>query len=164
MKKKFIIKTLIIFYVSFFLQGCANESGAKMGLFTAKSPVAVTIKGDVFVGWAIGDLSGSGTVDIQSAVNPDNTCIGEFRYTSTWSLVGKGTLSCKDGSQGQFNFKGLTNLKGYGYGTSNRGPVTFTYGMTAQEASKYLQKPFPELDKIIEERKKRDNLKKEQSA
>ena len=73
--------------------------------------MAVTIKGDIFVGWAVGDISGSGTIDIQSAIDPENTCIGEFRYTSTWSLVGKGTVSCKDGSQGQFNFKGLTSLK-----------------------------------------------------
>ena len=56
------------------------------------------------------------------------------------------------------------SLKGFGYGTSNRGPVTFTYGMTAKEAAKYLQKPFPELDKIIEERKKRDKDKKEKSV
>ncbi len=146
------------------LQGCTNESGARMGLFTAKSPVAVTIQGDIFVGWAVGDITGSGTIDIQSAIDPKNTCIGEFRYTSTWSLVGKGTVSCKDGSQGQFNFKGLTNLKGYGYGSSTRGPVTFTYGMTAEEAAKYLQKPFEALKKIIKEKKKRDEEKKEKSA
>ena len=157
-------KILMLLILIPFLQSCVNESGARMGLFTAKSPVAVTIKGDIFVGWAVGDITGSGTIDIQSAIDPDNTCVGEFRYTSTWSLVGKGTVSCKDGSQGQFNFKGLTNLKGFGYGNSTRGPVTFTYGMTAEEAAKYLQKPFPELDKIIEERKKRDKEKKEKSA
>ena len=164
MKKKLMIKLSTIIITFFLTQGCVNESGARMGLFTAKSPVAVTIKGDIFVGWAIGDITGSGTVDIQSAIDPSNTCIGEFRYTSTWSLVGKGTLTCKDGSQGTFNFKGLTNLKGYGYGTSNRGPVTFTYGMTAQEASSYLQKPFPEIDKIIKEREERDKQKKEKSV
>ena len=103
-------KLLGIMVLGLLLHGCANESGARMGLFTAKSPVAVTIKGDIFVGWAVGDISGSGTIDIQSAIDPENTCIGEFRYTSTWSLVGKGTVSCKDGSQGQFNFKGLTSL------------------------------------------------------
>ena len=157
-------KAIVIIILGLLLHGCVNESGARMGLFTAKSPVAVTIKGDIFVGWAVGDITGSGTIDIQSAIDPENSCIGEFRYTSTWSLVGKGTVSCKDGSQGQFNFKGLTNLKGYGYGTSNRGAVTFTYGMTAKEAAEYLQKPFPELDKIIQERKKRDIEKKEQEV
>ena len=157
-------KLLGIIILGLLLSGCVNESGARMGLFTAKSPVAVTIKGDIFVGWAVGDITGSGTIDIQSAVNPETSCVGEFRYTSTWTKVGKGTVSCNDGGQGQFNFKGLTNLKGFGYGTSNRGPVTFTYGMTAKEAAKYLQKPFPELDKIIEERKKRDKDKKEKSV
>ena len=157
-------KILIFLFLSFYLQSCANESGARMGLFTAKAPVAVTIKGDIFVGWTVGDITGTGTIDIQSAIDPENTCVGEWRYTSSWSLVGKGTVSCKDGSQGQFNFKGLTNLKGYGYGNSNRGPVTFTYGMTAKEAAKYLQKPFPELDKIIEENKKRDEEEKEKSV
>ena len=106
-------KILMLLILIPFLQNCVNESGARMGLFTAKSPVAVTIKGDIFVGWAVGDITGSGTIDIQSAIDPDNTCVGEFRYTSTWSLVGKGTVSCKDGGQGQFNFKGLTNLKGF---------------------------------------------------
>ena len=62
------------------------------------------------------------------------------------------------------NFKGLTNLKGFGYGTSSKGPVTFTYGMTPKEASKYLMKPFTELEKVYEEKKKRDLNKKEQST
>ena len=97
-------------------------------------------------------------------MSPSTTCVGEFRYISTWTKTGKGTVSCNDGSQGQFNFKGLTNLKGFGYGTSNRGPVTFTYGMTAEEAAQYLQKPFPELDKAIKERKKRDVNKNKNSA
>ena len=157
-------KFLTTIALGLLLNGCVNESGARMGLLSATSPVAVTIKGDIFVGWAVGDISGAGTVDIQSAVNPNTTCVGEFRYVSTLSLVGKGTLSCNDGSQGQFNFKGLTSLKGFGYGNSNRGPVTFTYGMTAKEASKYLQKPFPELDKIIKDREKRDKSKNKNST
>ena len=42
MRKIFLILLVPILY------SCVNESGARMGLFTAKSPVAVTIKGDVF--------------------------------------------------------------------------------------------------------------------
>ncbi len=157
-------KNVLVLVLALLLSGCVNKSGARMGLFTAKSPVAVTIRGDIFLGWAVGDFTGSGTIDIQSVVNPSTTCVGEFRYISTWTKTGKGTVSCNDGSQGQFNFKGLTNLKGFGYGTSNRGPVTFTYGMTAEEAAQYLQKPFPELDKAIKERKKRDVNKNKNSA
>jgi len=36
--------------------------------------------------------------------------------------------------------------------------------MTAEEAAQYLQKPFPELDKAIKERKKRDVNKNKNSA
>mgnify|MGYP001212764727 FL=1 len=57
-------KAIVIIILGLLLHGCVNESGARMGLFTAKSPVAVTIKGDIFVGWAVGDISGSGTIDI----------------------------------------------------------------------------------------------------
>ena len=158
MKKFFAIIALSL------LTGCMNASGARMGLFTATSPVAVTIKGDVFAGWAVGDISGRGTIEIQSHINPEISCVGEFRYISTWTKTGVGTMTCNDGGKASFNFKGLTNLKGFGYGTSNKGPVTFTYGMTPKEASKYLMKPFPELEKVYEEKKKRDLKIKEQAA
>ena len=158
MRKIFLILLVPILY------SCVNESGARMGLFTAKSPVAVTIKGDVFAGWAVGDISGRGTIDIQSHINPEIKCVGEFRYISTWTLSGTGTMTCNDGGKAVFNFKGLTNLIGYGYGSSNKGPVTFTYGMTPKEASKYLMKPFPELEKIYKDQREREKKKKEQST
>lgn len=153
-------KYLTVIFLSLLLTSCTNASGARMGLFTARSPVAVTIKGDVFAGWAVGDITGRGTIEIQSHINPEISCVGEFRYISTWTLTGLGTMSCNDGARANFNFKGLTNLKGYGYGTSNKGPVTFTYGMTPQEASKYLMKPFPELEQVYQEMKKRNSEKK----
>ena len=149
----------LIIIVLLYCSSCTNRSGATMGLFTAKSPVAATISGDIFVGWAIGDFTGSGTISITSAIDNNNTCVGEFRYTSTWTLTGEGSISCKDGSMAVFNFKGLDNLRGYGYGNSSRGPVTFTYGMTADEASKYLQKPFPEVEDAIENRDKDEDDK-----
>ena len=52
-------KFLTTIALGLLLNGCVNESGARMGLFSATSPVAVTIKGDIFVGWAVGDISGA---------------------------------------------------------------------------------------------------------
>lgn len=149
-------KIILILLVIPTLVSCVNKSGATMGLFTAKSPVVATIQGDIFVGWAIGDFTGAGTISLTSAVDSENTCVGEFRYISTWTRSGEGTISCKDGSLASFNFKGLDNLRGFGYGSSSRGPVTFTYGMTADEASKYLQKPFPEVEDAIKNRDAED--------
>ena len=104
-------KLLLILVSSLLLSGCMNASGARMGLFTATSPVAVTIKGDVFAGWAVGDISGRGTIEIQSHINPEISCVGEFRYISTWTKTGIGTMTCNDGGKASFNFKGLTNLR-----------------------------------------------------
>ena len=151
----------VIFLIS--LNSCVNESGARMGLFSATSPVAATIKGDVFIGWAVGDASGRGTISVQSAVNPKISCVGEFRYVSMFARSGVGSLTCNDGGQATFNFQGMTNLKGYGYGNSNKGPVSFTYGMTAKESSKYLQKPFLEIDNALKKQIERDKEKKNAS-
>ena len=152
---------ILFLLISIVLSSCTNESGARMGLFSATSPVAATIKGDVFIGWAVGDASGRGTIRVQSAVNSKISCVGEFRYISMFARSGLGTLTCNDGGQATFNFQGLTNLKGYGYGNSNKGPVTFTYGMTAKESSKYLQKPFAEIDKALKKQIERDKKKRD---
>ena len=151
-KKNLIINILFFILIYQLLSSCTNKSGARMGLFTATSPVTATIKDDIFVGWAKGDISGRGKIDVRSSINKKITCVGEFRYISTFLLTGTGTLSCNDGAQANFNFKGLTNLKGHGYGNSSRGPVTFTYGMTAEEAAKYLQKPVFEVEESFKAR------------
>lgn len=144
------------FYVWLVLSSCTNEAGSKMGIFTATTPVLATIKGDIFIGTTVGDISGAGKIEIESAINPDIKCIGEFRYTSLYSMVGVGTLTCSDGNLATFNFNALDSLSGHGYGSSSRGPVTFTYGLTPKESAKYLQKPFPEIEKFVDEKKERD--------
>ena len=40
----------------------------------------------VFAGWAV-----SGAIEIQSHINPEISCVGEFRYISTWTKTGIGT-------------------------------------------------------------------------
>ena len=62
----------------------------------------------------------------------------EYSYTSLELLSGKGTMTCNDGDRSEFNFRGFDNSKGQGYGTSKRGPVSFTYGIHARDAGQYL--------------------------
>lgn len=148
---------IISLMFSSILISCTNEAGSRMGIFTATTPVLATIKGDIFIGTSVGDISGAGKIEMESAINPDINCIGEFRYTSLYSMVGVGTLTCSDGNLATFNFNALDSLSGYGLGSSSRGPVTFTYGLTPEESAKYLQKPFPEIKKFVDEKKERDN-------
>jgi hypothetical protein len=50
-------------------------------------------------------------------------------------------MTCNDGTEARIQFNKLTNLSGYGLGTSTKGGVSFTYGLTPEEATKYLSIP-----------------------
>lgn len=128
-----ILATLLI------LSGCANASGARMGLFSAKAPVYAILFEDFFVGTAVGYVNRTGTIDIQSAVNESIRCVGEFRYSG--AKTGTGTLTCNDGTNAELQFNSLSSISGYGYGNSTRGPASFTYGLTPEQATEYLRLP-----------------------
>jgi hypothetical protein len=105
---------------------------------TLTSQVIAVIGRDLFIGEATGYVDGNGVVEVKSFKDPSIRCIGEYSYTSLELLSGKGTMTCNDGDRSEFNFRGFDNSKGYGYGTSNRGPVSFTYGIHAKDAGQYL--------------------------
>ena len=77
----YVKKILLILATVGTLSGCANSSGARMGLFTATAPVFAVLFDDLLIGEAVGYLDGSGTLDIKSAINPDLRCVGGFKYT-----------------------------------------------------------------------------------
>jgi len=110
-----------------------------MGLFSATAPVIAILHDDLFTGTAEGYLDRTGTIDVVSKVNPDIRCIGEFQYTG--SKTGKGDMRCNDGSEANFSFNALSALSGYGYGKSSRGTLSFTFGLTVEDAREYLKLP-----------------------
>jgi hypothetical protein len=110
-----------------------------MGLFSAKAPVYAMLSEDFFVGTAVGYVNRTGAIDIQSVVNDSIRCVGEFRYTG--AKTGTGSLNCNDGTSAELRFNSLSSISGYGYGNSTRGPASFTYGLTPEQAEKYLMLP-----------------------
>lgn len=121
------------------LCGCANQSGARMGLFSATSPVIAILADDLFVGEAEGYADKTGSITVTSALNPGVRCVGRFAYQGMRS--GTGQMQCNDGHDAQFSFNGLSMLSGYGYGKSTRGPISFTFGLTLDESAEYLKLP-----------------------
>jgi hypothetical protein len=121
------------------LSGCANESGARMGLISATAPVIAMLRDDLFTGIAVGYMDQTGTIDVVSSLNPSLKCIGNFQYIGT--KIGRGDLRCNDGTRGDFQFNGLSPLSGYGFGSTERGPLSFTFGLTPAEAMQYLKLP-----------------------
>ena len=148
MIKKPFLSILIVCTLS---SGCAfkNQAGAHINLFqmTVTAPVLATLKGDIFSGLATGYSDGTGVIEVQSEVETNKHCVGEFRYVRR-GVSGIGTMTCNDGAKADFNFTALDSFSGYGYGSSTRGAVTFTFGLTPDQSSKYLLKPFPEVEKV----------------
>jgi hypothetical protein len=117
--------------------GWANQASA--GFLSSTGQVIAILDGVLFQGEAKGKLDGSGTIRIQSRTKPDVTCLGQF--TSSAKLGGKGSMLCSDNVTATIQFKRLTVLRGYGTGSTSRGPMSFTYGLNAHESEPYLLLP-----------------------
>ena len=119
------------------LAGCANVAAEE--LFSKTGPVIAIMANDLFLGEAVGHLSGAGTIAIYSQRNPGVTCLGKF--TSSAELGGLGQMQCSNGATGTYHFKRLSMEKGYGEGRYNQRAMSFTYGLTADESKPYLKLP-----------------------
>jgi len=114
-----------------------NPAGAD--LFSSTGPVIAILAGDLFLGEAEGRIGGSGTVWIQSRSRPELSCRGQFTYSA--ELGGVGNMLCSDGATATFKFRRLGLLRGHGTGSSTRGPLSFTYGLSPVESEPYLKAP-----------------------
>jgi hypothetical protein len=131
------MRSLTIVAVCIGIGSSATPAGAE--LLSAKGPVFAIVAGELFVGEAEGHLDGSGTLAIHSQNTPALTCTGKF--TSSAKSGGKGQMRCTDGVSATFQFKRLTMRSGHGTGKLSRGIMNFTYGLSAEEASRYLKPP-----------------------
>jgi hypothetical protein len=135
MRRALLILTAIATLVS----GCANSSGARMGLFTTTTPILAIVAGEIYTGESVSYIDGSGTIRLRASSHRERQCDGEFRSES--QVVGVGSIHCTDGTQTLFQFRALSTLTGYGFGRAATGEVRFTYGLTPEQAQPYLNPP-----------------------
>src|SRR3954454_3091509 len=76
--------------------GTAGWISAASAELTATRKVIAIIGGELYVGTAVGNLKGSGILNVHSQVDLNSTCKGEF--TSSKELGGEGELRCSDGA------------------------------------------------------------------
>ena len=106
---------------------------------SATRPVIAIVAGELFVGEAKGHLDGAGTLAIHSQKDPALKCVGQF--TSSATLGGSGAIQCSDGAVATFRFKRESIFRGHGSGSFPRGPMSFAYGYSAEEAVPFLKLP-----------------------
>ncbi len=114
-------------------------SASAPGLLSATATVIAILADELFLGEAEGHVDGAGTLAIHSQKTPALTCVGEF--TSSAELGGEGQLHCSDSSSATFHFQRLGMRKGHGAGSFSRGAMSFSYGLAAPEAARYLTLP-----------------------
>lgn len=112
---------------------------AHAGFFSATAPVIAILGGELFLGEAEGYYDGTGTMIIRSRVKPEVICHGQF--TSTTDLVGFGDFRCNDDATATFQFHRLSRGSGHGTGSSSRGTISFTCGLSVSESQPYLKLP-----------------------
>lgn len=115
----------------------ASVAGA--AIFSTTGPVIAIIAGELFLGEAEGELGGTGTIRIQSSPKATVACEGHFTFSAEHGDVGK--MLCSDGVTATIQFKRLSLVRGYGTGSTSRGPMSFTYGLDATESVRYLALP-----------------------
>ena len=108
-------------------------------LFSSTGPVIAILGGKLLVGEATGHLGGWGTITLHSRSSAGPTCVGEFNYTKVGGDAGE--LKCSDGASAAFRFQRLSLRRGYGTGSSGLGPLSFTYGLSAEDSFAYLKLP-----------------------
>ena len=112
-------------------------------------PVVALAGEHLFFGRAWPTRSGTGGIEV-AGTNSDLACTGQFRYRR-WPQGG-GTLSCSDGSQGDFSLTALSVGAGHGLGESDLGPLSFAFGMAALDAARHLVPPPGQRVVVVEGR------------
>ncbi len=133
------MRRLLITILASIVGLASSAAPAGAGLFSATGAVIAILAGNLFVGEAEGHLSGAGTLAIHSQSNPNLTCRGQF--PSSDDHGGSGQMQCSDGATATFQFQRLTVFRGHGAGSTSLGPLTFAYGLSAEEAGPYLKLP-----------------------
>ncbi|MDB5810720.1 MAG: hypothetical protein JWN94_2842 [Betaproteobacteria bacterium] len=114
-------------------------SGASADMLSATRTVIAIVADELYIGEAVGHLSGAGTLMLRSQSNPAVSCRGEF--TSNAAQSGSGQLACSDGTAATFQFKRLSTFTGFGAGNSALSSLSFVYGLGPIEAAAYLKLP-----------------------
>jgi len=127
----------IVFAISAVCEAIADE--VHMGLFTVTLPVIAILNDHLYTGEAVARINRTGTITLRSVLDPKDRCVGSFRFTSV--KTGLADMRCDDGVEAQLSFDAVSVFSGYGYGSTPKGPASFTFGFSPEEAASHLTVP-----------------------
>lgn len=121
--------------------GCAKIEGKTRDLLATSATSYAVLDGMLYEGTVTTNYGDRfGTLQFAAKAAPGQVCAGTMRYTATSS--GTAMLQCTGGVEVMLSFTALGASSGFGYGSTVKGPASFTWGMSIQNANAYLR--FPE--------------------
>jgi hypothetical protein len=127
----------IVFAVTVGCEAIAEE--VHRALFTVTLPVIAILNDNLYIGEGVAHIDRTGSITLRSVVDPKDRCVGSFRFTSL--ETGLADMRCDDGVEAQLSFNALSVFRGYGSGSTLRGPASFTFGLSPEEAAVHLTVP-----------------------
>jgi hypothetical protein len=121
------------------LSAMASGDAAAFSLFAIREPLYALVDGVLLAGEAVAHWDRTGTLTIRSTLDDTLQCTGTFQYTSLKAGVAK--ITCNDGASADLAFSALGPLSGWGQGPTIRGIVNFTFGLSPEAATPYLNLP-----------------------
>ena len=123
----------------------APGTAGAFSLFSVREPVFAMVGDVLLAGEAVGHWDRSGTLAVHSTEDESLHCTGTFHFTGL--KKGVAHISCSDGSELALDFDALGALSGWGQGPTPRGLVRFTFGLSPDAATPYLN--IPEGKRIV---------------
>ncbi len=121
------------------LGGCAKVNDAGLRLVSTKLNAYLIVNGQLLTGDLVLVPDRTGRASFFAEQGALRSCSGGLRYTATNSA--EVDLRCNDGAQLALHTTLLSDTRGYGYASNERGPASLVFGLSMQDALAFLTVP-----------------------
>jgi hypothetical protein len=121
------------------LCSCAKVNDTGLGLVSTKRDAFLIVNGQLLKGEVVLVPDRTGRASFSVEKGTISSCSGGMRYTATNNA--EVDLRCSDGTQVALQIMLLSETRGYGYGSTAKGPSSMVFGMDEPDVRAFLTVP-----------------------
>lgn len=133
------IRPFLLLLLTTLLYGCARVNDMGLGLVSSKRDAFLIVNGQLLKGEVVLVPDRSGRVSFSADKGTISSCSGGMRYSATNNA--EVDLRCNDGTQVALQATLLGETRGYGYGSTAKGPSSLVFGMDEPDVRAFLRVP-----------------------
>ena len=132
-------RPLLLALLALLLSACARVNDTGLRLVSSKRDALLIVNGQLLTGNVLLVPDRTGRVSFSTEKGVITACSGSMRYTATNNA--EMDVHCNDGTQVTLQTTLLSETRGYGYGRTDQGPSSLTFGLSDQDARAFLTVP-----------------------